>query len=308
MNYNEMQQEVINDILTHKTKVERVADANLISLLKIEELKELYDKIKDQKRELAKLEKTTKQSQNLENCILSDRAKLIKLAKLKNIDFLGLIPKYWCKKCKDTTIDGKQICACVKKLTTERLMLSEIDDNASFETANFDIFENKDFVKSLYKKAKLYIDKMDTTKFNNFTILGGVGVGKTNLLQCMSKYALELNRYVIYLSAFRLNETFLNYYTAPMADKNRILKPLLDCEVLFIDDLGCEQLLNNVTVPMLTMLINERSSVRKKTVITSNLSIDEIRDRYDYRLCSRLVDTNESIIISFEGTDLRQKR
>ena len=93
-----------------------------------------------------------------------------------------------------------------------------------------------------------------------------------------------------------------------MSEKNSIIAPLLECELLCIDDLGCEQMLNNVTIPMLTMLINERNLASKKTVITSNLSLDEIRERYDYRLCSRLLDNNVSLTIMIDGRDLRQKK
>ncbi len=307
MDYNEIQQQVLIEITNHKTLVERVADEKLIELLKYPEIKTLYDKIKDNKRQII-ASNDLKKNQKLEKTIADDRKKLLKLASGYNYKNSDFVPHYWCKVCKDSGLNGNKLCQCVKAKTAELSMKNDIGNNISFENSNFDLFENKDFVKSLYAKSKEFIDKMDTTKFNNFTLLGGVGVGKTYLLQCMSKYALELNKYVIYLSAFKLNEIFLNYYTSPMSEKNKILKPLIDCEFLCIDDLGCEQLLNNVTVPMLTMLINERNTYNRKTAITSNLSVDEIRERYDYRLCSRLVDTNDSIIFMFEGTDLRQKR
>ena len=126
-------------------------------------------------------------------------------------------------------------------------------------------------------------------------------------MECMTNYALSLNKHVIYMSAFRLNQLFLNYHTCAVGEKNNILEPLLECDLLCIDDLGCEQLLNNVTIPMLTMLINERNISSKKTVITTNLTLDDIRERYDYRLCSRLIDKNVSLCLEIVGTDLRQR-
>jgi len=307
MDYNEIQQQVLLEIRNHKALVERIADENLIKLLYFPEVKKLYDIIKDTKRELI-ASSNKNDVVKLEQKVSNIRQDIIKFAQNHGFKKSDFVAQYWCKKCKDSGLDNSYLCQCVKTKTAEINMQQGLDTNIGFDKANFDIFDNKEFVKSLYNKAQTFIDKLETTKFNNFTILGGVGVGKTYLLQCMSRYALEKNKYVIYLSAFRLNEIFLNYYTSPMSEKNKILKPLLDCELLCIDDLGCEQLLNNVTVPMLTMLINERNSAGRKTAITSNLSINEIRERYDYRLCSRLVDTKDSIIFMFEGIDLRQKR
>ena len=310
MNYVQVQNDALDKIVAHKLEVERFADLNLIEALKIPEVKQLYDEIKDLKRQLAFNENSAKSSQNIEKCIVDKRKQLKKLLQQHNIKLSSLIPKYWCEKCKDSGMYEGQMCSCVKERATKVLMTSQ-DGNASdveFANVNFNIFEDKDYVKQAYNIAKTFVEKIDTTKYNNFTILGGVGVGKTYLMQCMANLAMQQNRYVVYMSAFQLNQLFLNYHTAPMLEKNKIIEPVLTCEMLCIDDLGCEQMFNNVTTPMLTMIINERNLSSKKTVITSNLSLDEIRERYDYRLCSRLLDESVSLKIMLSGSDLRQTK
>ena len=303
----ELRQKAFDDITNHKIMVERVAEGNLLHALQVTEIKKLYDDIKDNKRQLATLQNNPKLSEKLEKCIVRDRDKIKKLFASNNLDITAVVPKYWCHKCKDTGLYGKGMCECVNARVSKYLMNTEAQcGEADFAKADFSIFADPKYTKMVYSKAQAFVDKMDTTKYNNFSILGGVGVGKTYLMECMANRAMNLGKYVIYMSAFRLNQAFLKYYTAPMSDKNSILQPLLDCDLLCIDDLGCEQLLNNVTVPMLIMLVNERNTAGKKTIITSNLSLDEIRERYDYRLCSRLVDHSVSIAIELSGSDLRQ--
>ncbi len=310
MNYYQVQQMSMDEIKAHKVRVERIADENLINALKVDEIKVLYGDIKDYKREVALLEESGKDSSRQIEKVDKTREKLVKLLKKHGFNTIDFVPKYWCKVCKDTGMDGNNICACVKARTTANVMSVDgvKDVETSFENVDFSIFDNPDYMKQVYDKAKKFVEKLDVTKYNNFTILGGVGVGKTHLMECMTNYALDQQRYVIYMSAFKLNQTFLNYHTSHISEKNNIIEPLLECEMLCIDDLGCEQMLNNVTIPMLTMLINERNLASKKTIITSNLSLDEIRERYDYRICSRLLDNNVSLTIMLEGRDLRQKK
>jgi len=204
---------------------------------------------------------------------------------------------------------GQDVCKCISARVTNYLRNSDNNplNMPTFKNADLSIFENKEFITKVFDTAKQFIEKMNTTKYNNFTIIGSVGAGKTYLMKCMANHALDLGKSVIDLSSFRLNQLFLDYYTSSIRDKNSIIDPVLNCDLLCIDDLGCEQLLNNVTIPTLTMVINERNALNKKTIITTNLSLDEIRERYDYRLCSRLIDKNVSITVNIENKDLRQK-
>lgn len=309
MNYYEVRNMAIDQVVSHKNNVERLSDEYLMQILTIPSIKAIHDNIKDMKRTYALPETSDKDKVRIEKDIKKQMILLRKEFKSNKIIESNLVPKYWCKECKDSGyIDGK-ICNCIKARTTNLLMsvdgikpIEKTFDNATFET-----FDNPDYMRGIYSKAKTFIEKMDTTKYNNFSILGGVGVGKTHLMECMTNLAIANNKYVIYLSAFKLNQMFLNYHIGAIAEKNSIIEPLLNCDLLCIDDLGCEQMLNNVTIPMLTMLINERNMSSKKTIITSNLTIDDIRERYDYRICSRLVDKNVSLTVFIEGKDLRQK-
>ena len=76
--------------------------------------------------------------------------------------------------------------------------------------------------------------------------------------------------------------------------------------MLMVDDLGSEPLMQNITVEQLFHLINERQRRGLSTVISTNLTLKELRERYTERIASRLNDPKNCEIIILEGRDLRK--
>ena len=85
-----------------------------------------------------------------------------------------------------------------------------------------------------------------------------------------------------------------------------MLDSLLDPDLLIIDDLGTEPVLRNVTKEYLLAVIQERMLKHKATLISTNLSPEQIFDRYGERLFSRITHKGKSLLINIEGNDLRQ--
>ena len=79
----------------------------------------------------------------------------------------------------------------------------------------------------------------------------------------------------------------------------------VNCDVLFLDDLGSENKIKNVTNEYLYLVLNERMLNHKKTVITTNLNLAQIQDVYGERIFSRLMHKKHSLKIKMEGKDLR---
>lgn len=79
---------------------------------------------------------------------------------------------------------------------------------------------------------------------------------------------------------------------------------ITETDAILIDDLGAEQVLNNVTIPYILEMLTERAE-NKVTVITTNLSPVELEKRYGQRIVSRLLDKKLSVGIEFGGEDLR---
>jgi len=145
-------------------------------------------------------------------------------------------------------------------------------------------------------------------KTKNLILTGNTGAGKTHLAGCIASAATEKGQNAIMITAFALNNVFLRYHS--LFDGNRFddMNALLDCDLLIIDDLGAAQNIKNVTVNYLLNLINERNLNGAATVITTNLTPEEILSVYGERVFSRLFDKRLTAVIPFGGEDLRLKK
>ena len=81
---------------------------------------------------------------------------------------------------------------------------------------------------------------------------------------------------------------------------------LIEVPLLLIDDLGTEPMMRNITVEYLFTLLNERAANRRHTVIATNLSPVELKERYGERVASRVLDRSACATLKFTGKDLRK--
>ena len=148
---------------------------------------------------------------------------------------------------------------------------------------------------------KKWANEYPDSPYRDLLLTGSTGLGKTFLLHAMADRLIERSRNVLIISAYRMIEMlrqnwFGNEEGAP---------ELLDAEVLMIDDLGSEPLIQNVTVEQLFNLLNERQNRRLSTIISTNLTMDEIKSRYTERIASRLRARDSWKVITLEGKDIR---
>ena len=72
-----------------------------------------------------------------------------------------------------------------------------------------------------------------------------------------------------------------------------------------LDDLGTE-LVNSFTLSQLFEVINRRMLSKKSTIISTNLSLAQLRDTYQERILSRIVENYE--ICPIYGDNIRSKK
>ena len=70
----------------------------------------------------------------------------------------------------------------------------------------------------------------------------------------------------------------------------------------FIDDLGAE-FSTQFTVSAVYNIINSRLLLSKPTIISTNMTMDEIEERYTQRVASRIL--GNFIMMNFKGRDVR---
>lgn len=217
-------------------------------------------------------------------------------------------PKYSCPLCKDSGRIGENYCSCFSRRLTE-IVLSEdmlFDESATFDTFDENVFDEADRKKMADIKNYCfeYAKRFPDVKRPNLIFTGNTGTGKTFLLSCI---AIELKKKgitTVYITSGRLFDILRQYAFNKISD----IDLLLNADVLIIDDLGTEPIFNNITQEYIFMLINERTRAKKAVCISTNLSPDDIKQRYTERVSSRLFDRSRSAVLKFADTDLRLKQ
>jgi len=223
-----------------------------------------------------------------------------------------LEPIYSCPQCKDTGhIEGKK-CKCFKQqmisLLYEQSNIRETLERENFSTLSYDYYEGESLVQ--FEKAvticKNMVKDFDTD-YVNLLLFGTVGTGKSFLSGCVAKELIETGHSVIYFSATALFET-LARYSFDTKSKDSLYKThedLYNCDLVIIDDLGTE-LTNQFVASQLFSLLNERHIRQKATIISTNLTLEEIRERYSDRVFSRLVSHYN--VCKLSGKDIRMQK
>lgn len=233
-----------------------------------------------------------------------------------------LEPIYRCRLCKDTGFVNQEKCRCFIEKIINGLYLQSNLKNV-FEKENFSTFSldyygrdtvtGKEFspydnVKSILDRVKKIINDFDNdSSCANILIYGETGLGKTFLTNCIAKELIDREHSVFYLSSNELFEDILaGYIMNRNTDYSQLYEFIFKCELLIIDDLGTE-LTNNFVLSQFFEIINKREISGKSTLISTNLSVKQLRDRYSERIMSRIVDNYT--VFNIYGDNIRyQKR
>ncbi len=127
---------------------------------------------------------------------------------------------------------------------------------------------------------------------------------------CIAKELLKKGKTVLYQTAPVLLESIIDYKMSKQKDSSdNIYKSVLESDLLIIDDLGTESL-NSMKLSELFTILNARllnlNNKITKTIISTNLNINEIFNNYEERIGSRIAGYYD--IYYFFGEDLRFKR
>ncbi len=219
-----------------------------------------------------------------------------------------LTPTYTCEECKDTGfVDGVR-CKCFQKALMDRLFeqsnLGDVIERENFSALRHDLQTGEDakrFEKAV-SKARAFVEEFGET-YRNLCFSGTVGTGKSFLSNCILGELIKKGYSCIYFSAPTLFSTIGDY---KFRKNNMIVRNpaeiLYSCDLLVIDDLGTE-ITNSFCVSELLTLLNERNLASKSTVISTNLSLEELNARYSDRVFSRLFSNFEFCPLS--GQDVR---
>jgi len=219
-------------------------------------------------------------------------------------------PEYECRACNDTGFVNNSPCKCYKlrinELISNRcgLYLPNLNKFDDFNESLFDEKERPSVLKTRDTFVN-YCKNFPDNKKLNLIFSGKTGSGKSFIAGCIASGLIERGFSVIFATAFALSNIFLENHVSSFENKTLFLNAINSVDLLIIDDLGCENIYNNVTNEYFLAVLNERSLCSKATIITTNLNAKEIEENYKDRFVSRLLDTKTCRFINFSNKDLR---
>ena len=165
-------------------------------------------------------------------------------------------------------------------------------------------FANCDETHPCAQYARRYVGNFAEFQKNGQGLLfwGNVGTGKTFLAGCIANALMEKNIPVLMTSFPKLLNALGGLYSG---EKNEYLKSLNQYRLLIIDDLGVERDTPYV-LETVYLVIDERYKSGKPFIITTNLSLEELRNPADLehgRIYDRIME--RCVPVAFSGKNYR---
>lgn len=225
-----------------------------------------------------------------------------------------LEPVYDCPDCRDTgylmTPEGlRQKCRCFRQQEISVLYAQSNIQNMiakeNFSTLSCRYYQGDDLrrFEAAVQICKNFV-RTFRTDYQNLFFYGTVGTGKSFLSGCIAKELLQNGHSVLYFSAPGLFDTLARYSFDARSKESLhdLYEDFYGCDLLIIDDLGTE-VTNSFVTSQLFSCLNERYLRTRSTLISTNLSLEELRDRYSDRIFSRI--TSSFTLCKLTGPDIR---
>lgn len=229
----------------------------------------------------------------------------------------ALTYKPLCQLCNDRGWRGSEMCQCLRAFCG-REQIKALSSMLNLGNQSFDTFD-LDYYSPVYdamvgdsprNKMELalnvcftFADKFGRGNVKNLFLTGEPGLGKTFLSASIARVVSEKGYSVVYDSAVNVFNRFdaQRFHRDDRADQD--VERYLTCDLMILDDLGSE-MTSAMTQASLYQLVNSRLLTDRRTVISSNLSLDDVGRRYTPQVYSRLA--GDYLKVCFYGEDIRK--
>ena len=219
-----------------------------------------------------------------------------------------------CDRCGGNGYIGSAMCECLRELCRQEQKKELTFLNVgreSFDHFRLDYYPDREdtrlgvniraVMEKTYHTCRRYAHSF-SEKSPNLMFSGDTGLGKTFLSACIARTVADNGYSVMYESAGHL---FANLERAKFSGDEtarRESDKYLACDLLIVDDLGTE-MPGQFTTAALYSLMNDRILSGKPTIISTNLTVEELERRYNRQIASRLRGGYQRV--PFLGEDIR---
>ena len=219
-----------------------------------------------------------------------------------------------CPTCSGLGYVGSTMCDCLAELCRqeqkkELTFLSA--GRESFDQFRLDYYSDRvdphagfsprSMMEKTYQNCRRYAMGF-TMKAGNLLFSGNTGLGKTFLSACIARSVADQGFSVVYESAGHLFSALEKARFENNEENRRAAAKYRECDLLILDDLGTE-LPGQFVTAALYSLVNVRLLENKPTIISTNLSEEELVRRYNPQIASRLRGSYRRM--AFVGDDIR---
>ena len=229
-------------------------------------------------------------------------------------DYLEL--RYDCQICKDTGFVEGRHCVCFDRAAAEivygRDSLRDVIAYENFEHFSLEWYSSDQADGSdgmtpreaaeRAREAVLALPNRAGTEDANLYIYGNTGVGKTFLSHCAAKEAIDAGRSVLRFSSGEFFDLLADAAFKRGGGGSAARRLIEECDLLILDDLGTE-LPNAFVGSELFRVVDARIAGLRSTIISSNLSLKELAQKYSERVFSRI--SSHYTLVRLMGDDIR---
>jgi DNA replication protein DnaC len=181
-----------------------------------------------------------------------------------------------------------EVCSCRRQVRDEAWWMEQAriprafwaKDLADFSTNHGKDAANKSLSLALIDARRFVKDYPSVEK--GLLFLGPPGVGKTHLTVAILKELMQSKGVECLFCSYQelLRRIRDSYNPISLSTESEVVRPVLDTEVVAIDDLGAERISDWVE-DTVTYILNDRYTQKKITILTSNLpdTPEEVRER-----------------------------
>lgn len=228
-----------------------------------------------------------------------------------------LEPAYTCPLCADKGFYGGKCCDCHSKLLRS-LAFTQLSEYSPMDSSAFSAFSleyyptvpigetnlsPREVMERIFNFCRDYAAEFDLSA-PSLLFHGETGLGKTHLSLAIAGEVIQNGFGVVYGSAqnllTKLEKERFSYQKEHFGETEQTL---LDCDLLILDDLGAE-FTTQFTVACIYNIINTRLNKRLPVIISTNLSPEELEQKYSRRVTSRIIASYVSLQVF--GNDIRQ--